>query len=69
MKIKNVSEINNFNDLYLILEGDWGGQIYLTLPLKLVKIDKRQIIDILFYLDNLAWPFNENQGCQFYIEL
>jgi len=46
----------------VIMEGDWGGQIYLSCPMKYVKCDKKTIIKLLIELDKLAWPCNEDDG-------
>lgn len=63
----NASEINamlNSRDatrMWLVMEGDWGGQIYLTVRLdKLGKdVDPN---DLLRALDTRAWGCNEGEG-------
>lgn len=53
--------------LYAVLEGDWGGQIYATIPLKDVIGDLRVLYAVLVYLDVLAWDCNEGDGRRLYI--
>lgn len=51
---------------WLVLEGDWGGQIYLTVPWHLVG-KGANIISLLAQLDRLAWPSNEHDGVNVYL--
>lgn len=46
---------------WLILEGDWGGQIYLTVPSHLVG-DWARVDELLEKLDTHAWDCNEGLG-------
>ncbi len=46
---------------WLVLEGDWGGQIYLTVPLALVGPNAR-IFDLLQEIDKREWGCNEEDG-------
>ncbi len=46
---------------WLVLEGDWGGQIYLTVPWRLVG-PRPRIGTLLAELDCLAWACNQGQG-------
>jgi hypothetical protein len=39
----------------LIMEGDWGGQIYLTCPAEYVKCKEENLLNLLVDLDDLAW--------------
>ncbi len=49
-------------DPWLVLEGDWGGQIYVTVPWRLVVADAR--VDLLLSeLDRIAWSCNDGAGC------
>lgn len=51
---------------YLILSGDWGGQIYLTVPLKEVK-NPSNILGLLRKMDEFAWSCNEGEGREGYL--
>jgi hypothetical protein len=47
--------------VFLVLRGDWGGQIYLTVPAKLLG-DNAQPLELLQKLDEAAWDCNEGEG-------
>ncbi len=49
------------NDTWLVMSGDWGGQIYLTVPLKFVG-PKAKILELLKEMDEFAWSCNEGRG-------
>jgi hypothetical protein len=50
---------------WLVLKGDWGGQIYLTVPAKLVGRGA-DIATLLRELDAAAWSCNEGDGASYY---
>jgi hypothetical protein len=41
-------------DAAVVLEGDYGGQIYLTCPVGLVACDEHALLDLLEDLDQLG---------------
>ena len=43
--LANFAEAKNTDAAVVIMEGDWGGQIYLTCPMKLVKCDEKTLND------------------------
>lgn len=49
-------------DTALILEGDWGGQIYLACPLRVVEASEEVLHRLLKDLDRAAWECNEGDG-------
>ncbi|WP_307215224.1 hypothetical protein [Paenibacillus tundrae] len=49
-------------DAYVIMEGDDGGQIYLSCPMKLVKCSEETLHILLKDLDTIAWDCNEGEG-------
>jgi len=49
---------------WLVLEGDWGGQIYLTVPWSQVG-PKARIEQLLEELDKKAWDCNRGEGASF----
>ncbi|MFA6476374.1 MAG: hypothetical protein WCV68_03050 [Candidatus Paceibacterota bacterium] len=55
-----------FTDWWLIFEGDWGGQIYLTVPLSLIG-PRARILTLSRKLDDVAWDCNEGEGSSIYI--
>lgn len=52
--------------LWLVLEGDYGGQVYLTLPWRLVRKGAR-IARLLCELDQFAWRCNGGEGLDAYV--
>ena len=57
---------NGWKDIWLVLEGDWGGQIYLTVPWKLLGADPK-VLPLLKSLDREAWSCNRGEGRQAYL--
>lgn len=51
---------------WLVLEGDWGGQIYLTVPWHRVGPESR-IRVLLKRMNALAWSSNEGDGASAYL--
>ena len=47
---------------YVVMQGDWGGQIYLTCPIKLVACDEYMLKKILRKLDAMCWGCNGGEG-------
>lgn len=51
---------------WLVLEGDYGGQIYLTVPKSLVG-ENADTKTLLAELDAKAWDCNEGEGASVYL--
>lgn len=47
---------------YVVMEGDWGGQIYLTCPVRYVICDEDMLKKILKKLDHMCWKCNGGDG-------
>lgn len=54
---------------YVIMEGDWGGQIYLSCPIELVKCNEKSLGILLDDLDEIAWGCNEGEGKGLFYEI
>lgn len=68
--VSSVEEAKNSNDAVMIFEGDDGGQIYLTCPLKLVKCDENELRVLLKDLDAIAWgPDNYEDSIGIFYEI
>lgn len=56
----------NADNLWLVLEGDWGGQIYLTIPITLLKKFDTDTIRKIGWLhqaiDRDRWKNNDDDG-------
>lgn len=52
--------------VWLVLEGDFGGQIYLTVPWRRVG-ERARIALALGFLDLLAWPHNDGMGARAFL--
>lgn len=57
---------NGWNDVWLVLEGDWGGQIYLTVPWSSLGEDPK-VLPLLKGLDREAWSCNRGDGRNAYL--
>jgi hypothetical protein len=55
-------------DAAMVLEGDWGGQIYVACPLTEVAASDEALTELLVALDRLAWPYNDADGRQIRFE-
>jgi hypothetical protein len=53
----------------LVLEGDYGGQIYLTCPASVVECSESTLAALLRELDRIAWPTNDNDGIAMHFEV
>lgn len=61
-------EARKSKNAVVIMEGDWGGQIYLTCPMTLVKCGENALKSLLLDLNQIAWPGNEGEGTGIYYE-
>jgi len=52
---------------YFVLEGDWGGQIYLTVPVSQVKVSEGRVLELLKLIDKVSWDCNEGDGASLQI--
>jgi hypothetical protein len=59
--IKTLEEARELPDVYAILEGDYGGQTYVTVPAKLVRCDEHALRYLLRDLDELEWNHTDGQ--------
>ncbi len=59
---RSLEEARAADDGVVILEGDWGGQIYATCPAKRVRCSEQQLSQLLTDLNRIAWPGNEKHG-------
>lgn len=66
--LKNFEEAKEYNDAYMIMEGDDGGQIYLSIPIKFIKCNYETLKKLLKYLDNIAWPENQDDMAKIFFE-
>jgi len=56
---ENLLEAKKYKEAYLIMEGDYGGQIYLTIPVEKIQCSEKNLFDLLNYLDDLSWKYSE----------
>jgi hypothetical protein len=54
--IETYEEARAIDDAYAVLEGDWGGQVYLVAPMRLVLCEEETLRHLLEDLDEIAWP-------------
>jgi hypothetical protein len=66
--IRGFEEAKKYNDSYMIMEGDWGGQIYLSIPVKKINCDQVTLIKLLNEIDRTEWRCNCGKGSGIYFE-
>ncbi|MEK3715806.1 hypothetical protein [Paenibacillus sp. FSL R7-0333] len=66
--IENYEQAKLTGDAVVVMQGDWGGQIYLVCPMNLVRCDKQTLHLLLDDLDQIAWQCNEGEGKGIYYE-
>jgi hypothetical protein len=67
--LKGYEEARNTKGSVVILEGDWGGQIYLVCPMELIKCECEILELLLNDLDSIAWKCNDGEGKGIYYEV
>jgi len=65
-KVDKIIAEHGEQTVWLVLEGDWGGQIYLTVPWQFVG-RRARIKTLLTKFDRLAWGCNGGDGSSAYI--
>jgi hypothetical protein len=66
--VRSLAEAQALPDGAVVLEGDWGGQIYVTAPARLVRCDEQALVRLVRDLDAIAWPRNEEDGARVFYE-
>ena len=52
---------------WLVMEGDWGGQVYLSVPMATVGATLADIDMLLTEIDHACWSCNEGEGSSWYM--
>lgn len=66
--LRSLAEAKQHEDGIVVMEGDWGGQIYLVCPARFVACDEPTLNQLLQDLDTIAWECNEGEGARVYFE-
>lgn len=53
----------------VIFEGDWGGQIYLTCPMKYIHCTESVLLALLESIDRIEWGCNKGDGRGVFFEI
>jgi len=64
--LRSLSEARTFNDSTVILEGDYGGQIYVVAPVVYVKCNESRLHSLLAKIDATQW--DEPEGASIFFE-
>ena len=67
-RVRSLDEARAFDDGVVILEGDYGGQIYLTCPVGMVHCSPEALRQLLVEIDAKCWACNEGEGAGIYYE-
>ena len=65
--IKSLHEAQARADAAIVMEGDYGGSIYLTCPARLVRCDEPALRQLLHDLDERDW--DDPEGAALYYEV
>ena len=65
--IRSLDEAKGTGDAAVVMEGDYGGSIYLTCPVRLVHCDEPTLQQLLIDLDKHDW--NDPEGVGVYYEV
>ncbi len=61
---RSFDEAKKASDGVVFLEGDWGGQVYLTCPTKYVQCDEETLKNLLREINYIEWGCNEGDGAK-----
>ena len=53
---RSLDEARDDRDAVVVLEGDYGGQIYATIPVRDIRCSMNALERLLAGLDAIAWP-------------
>lgn len=53
--LKSLEDARQYADSFVIFEGDYGGQIYLTCPVSMVRCSEDTLRQLLSEIDDLHW--------------
>ena len=65
--LHSLDEARKTKNAYLIMEGDDGGQIYLVVPVGIIKCDEAVLKTLLYDLDAMAWDDSSMAGLYYEI--
>jgi len=66
--LKTLEEARAFDDGVVILQGDWGSQIYAVIPAARIRCSLESLHRLLRDLDGIAWACNDGEGAAIYYE-
>ena len=58
IKFKTFEEAKKHPDAVAVLEGDWGGTVYATIPLRLTSLDAEGLRALSIRLEQVFWDCN-----------
>ncbi len=58
--VDNLGSAREIPNGYAVLEGDDGGTIYATAPVRLIMCSENELQRLLHSLDAIVWPHNED---------
>jgi len=66
--LQSLEEAKLLSDGVVILEGDYGGQIYIVCPASLVECSSETLDHLLRDLDHISWPGNDLNSARVFYE-
>lgn len=66
--LRNYEKAKKTKSSYIIMEGDWGGQIYLSYPVNLIKCQFDRVEQLLNDINKIEWD-DDGEGARIYFEV
>jgi hypothetical protein len=66
--LRSLEEARQHTDAFVILQGDWGGQIYVVAPVADVLCSEPRLRRLLLDLDKSQWSCNDGEGAELFFE-
>ncbi|ANY67864.1 hypothetical protein BBD42_16325 [Paenibacillus sp. BIHB 4019] len=63
--IDSLETAKNYENAYLVMEGDYGGEIYLVCPVKIIRCSSQTLSRLLEDIDRLYWEDEDGRGIYF----
>lgn len=66
--LRSLEDARRAGDAHVILQGDWGGQIYVTAPIAEVRCSVENLAELLKNIDASQWECNDGEGADIFFE-
>ncbi len=67
--LKSFELAQKVENSYLIVEGDYGGQIFFIAPVAVIKCSKKVLGELIIKLNEISWHTKAGAGVSVYLEV